>query len=482
MRKLLSLLTFLLALPAFAAEQKYNVLFIAIDDLAAGIGCYGDPIVKTPNIDKLAARAVRFEHAYCQYPLCNPSRASLMTGLRPDTTRVWDLTYHFRQGLPNVVTIPQMFMTNGYFAGRVGKIYHYGVPGDIGTSGLDDPTSWMKVVNPRGRDKDDEMELINYTADRHIGSAMAYYVDNGKDEEHTDGKVAAETIKMLEEHKDGLFFIACGFYRPHTPWIAPQKYFDMYPMDQIHLPYNPPDDRDHIPKAALLSTITPNFGVSEKEARECLRAYHAATSFMDAQAGKVLDALDRLGLTEKTIIVLWSDHGYHLGEHGLWMKQSLFEESARVPFMIRAPGMKGNGKPSPRLVEYVDIYPTLADLAGLTPPKNLEGVSLKPLLQDPTMKWDRPAFTQVYRSGTNLLFSGHSVRTEQWRYIEWADGAKGMQLYDQNADPREFKNLAADPKYADVVTEMKTLIKKNWPTKVTPGVAAPKKKKKKASE
>ncbi len=480
MRKLLLLLSCFLASSVLAKNnEKLNVLFIAIDDLNAGIGCYGDPVVKTPNIDKLAARAVRFEHAYCQYPLCNPSRASLMTGLRPDTTRVYDLKYHFRQGLPDVVTIPQMFMNNGYFAGRVGKIYHYGVPGDIGTSGLDDPASWMKVVNPRGRDKDDEMELINYTVERGIGSAMAYYVDNGRDEEHTDGKVAAETIKMLEEHKDGPFFIACGFYRPHTPWIAPQKYFDMYPMDMIHLPFNPPDDRDHIPKAALMSTIKPNFGVSEKEARECLRAYHAATSFMDAQAGKVLDALDRLKLTDKTIIVLWSDHGYHLGEHGLWMKQSLFEESARVPFMIRAPGMKGNGHTAPGLVEYVDIYPTLADLAGLTPPKNLQGVSLKPLLKNPTMKWDKPAFTQVYRSGVNANFSGHSVRTERWRYIEWDDGKQGVQLYDQTADPREFNNLAADPKYASVIEEMKILAKMNWPVKIIPGVTEPKKKQKK---
>ena len=451
----------------FAAEKKLNVLFIAIDDLNTRLGCYGDPLVQSPNIDRLAARGVRFERAYCQYALCNPSRSSLMTGLRPDTTRVFDLKYHFRDGLPNVVTIPQMFMTNGYYAARVGKIFHYGVPGDIGTSGLDDPTSWMKVVNPRGRDKDEEDQIINYSPKRALGSAMAYLIDQGKDEENTDGRVAAEAIKLLEDNKDKPFFIAAGFYRPHTPWIAPKKYFDLYPLEKMKLPVDPPDDREHIPKSALISTEQPHFGVNEQQARECLRAYHAATTFVDAQIGKVLDALDRLKLTDKTIVVLWSDHGYHLGEHGLWMKRSLFEESTHVPFVIAAPGMKGNGKPSPRIVEFVDIYPTLADLGGLTPPNNLAGVSLKPLLQEPSRPWKQSGFTQVLYGNV----TGHAVRTERWRYIEWDDGKNGRQLYDHDNDPREYHDLSKDPKFATVVAEMRALVKKNWPAKVTGGVA-----------
>jgi len=447
------------------APRKLNVLFIAVDDLNNSLGCYGDPLVKSPNIDRLAARGVRFDRAYCQYPLCNPTRASLMTGLRPDTTRVFDLKYHFRTELPRVVTIPQMFMQSGYFAARVGKIYHYGVPGDIGTSGLDDPTSWMEVVNPRGRDKDEEMEVINYTANRGLGAAMAYLIDEGQDQEHTDGIVAAETIRLLERHKDRPFFIAAGFYRPHVPWIAPKRYFDLYPMSAIQLPVDPPGDRDRIPKAALMSVPRPHFGLDEQQARECLRAYHAATSFVDAQIGKVLDALDRLGLAESTIVVLWGDHGYHLGEHGLWMKQSLFEESARVPLIFAVPGAQGNGQGCPRVVEFVDIYPTLADLAGLAPPKDLAGVSLKPLLEDPRRPWERAAFTQVQRGG----FAGHAVRTERWRYIEWDDGKRGVQLYDHKNDPHEHQNLAEDPRYAPVVAEMKALVKKNWPVKVTGG-------------
>jgi uncharacterized sulfatase len=431
------------------------------------LGCYGHPLVKSPNIDRLAAQVVRFDCAYCQFPLCNPSRASLLTGLRPDTTRVFNLTYHFRTELPEVVTLPQMFMRNGYFAGRIGKIYHYGVPSDIGTSGLDDPPSWIQVVNPRGRDKEVEMDLVNYTASRGLGAAMCYLIDNGKDEQHTDGIVAAETIKMLEAHGDQPFFIAAGFYRPHVPWIAPQKYFDLYPLENLQLPEIPLGDRENVPAAALASCPVPHFGLNERQARECLRAYHAATTFVDAQIGKVLDALERLKLTDNTIIVLWGDNGYHLGEHGLWMKQSLFEESARDPLIIFAPGAKGNGQACPRVVEFVDLYPTLADLAGLRPPPNLAGASLRPLLEAPNRPWNRPAFTQVQRN----RFAGHSVRTERWRYTEWDDGKEGAQLYDHANDPGEHHNLANDSKYAPVVAELKALAKKNWPVRVTGGEA-----------
>jgi iduronate 2-sulfatase len=460
--------------PADAAGGKLNVLFIAVDDMNNDLGCYGDPLVKSPNIDRLAKRGVKFERAYCQFPLCSPSRSSLLTGLRPSTTRVYNLTYRFRTGLPDVVTLPQMFKNNGYYAARVGKIYHYGNPGDIGTSGLDDPPSWHHVVNPAGRDKTVlETDIINYTPKRGLGSAMCFLSDkNGKDEEHTDGKVALEAIQLLEQHKGKPFFLAAGFYKPHTPYVAPEKYFDLYPLDKIQLAGVAPGFQGSVPKPALASTAPwPYFGVTVDQARQCKQAYYAAISFVDAQVGKLLDAMDRLKLWDDTIVVFWSDHGYHLGEHGLWMKQSLFEESARVPLIIVAPGAKGNGKPCPRTVEFVDLYPTLADLAGLTPPKNLAGASLKPLLENPQAAWNRPAFTQVQRGG----FPGYSVRTERWRYIEWDDGKQGAQLYDHDADPHEFHNLAGEAKHAEVVKEMKALVKKNWPERVQGGEAPAKK-------
>jgi len=463
--------------PIHAADKKPNVLFIAVDDMNTDLASYGSPTVKSPNIDRLAAQGVRFEHAYCQFPLCSPSRSSLMTGLRPDTTRVFDLQYHFRQGLPDVVTLPQMFMKAGYYAGRVGKIYHYGNPGDIGTSGLDDPASWQEVVNPAGRDKTAlELDVINYTPNRKgLGSSMAYLSDKvGKDEEHTDGKVATEAIRLLEKHKDQPFFLAVGFYKPHCPWITPSKYFDLYSLGEIHLPEIAPDYRSTVPAPALASTRPwPYNGITPGQAVECKRAYYAAISFVDAQIGRVLDAVDRLGLRDNTIIVFWSDHGYHLGEHGLWFKQSCFEEAARVPVIISTPGMASAGKTSPRYVELLDLYPTLADLAGVTPPAGLEGVSLRPLLEQPDAKWGRPAFTQVERAG----FAGHSVRTDRWRYTEWDFGKKGAELYDQSSDPQELHNLIQEEKYAPVVAELKALLKEKHPARVEGGKAPPKKQK-----
>lgn len=457
--------------PLHAAEKKLNVLFIAVDDMNNDLGCFGDPLVKSPNIDRLAKLGVRFERAYCQFPLCSPSRSSILTGLRPDTTRVFDLQYHFRQGLPNVVTLPQTFMKSGYFTARVGKIYHYGNPGQIGTSGLDDPASWQEFYNPAGRDHTAlELDVINYTPDKKgLGAAMAFLNDKqGKDEQHTDGKVANQAIELLEKHKDAPFFLAVGFYKPHCPWITPGGYFERYSIDDIKLPPIAPDIHETVPAPALASTKPwPYFGVTPDQARECKLAYYAAISFVDAQIGRILDTVDRLGLRENTLIVFWSDHGYHLGEHGLWFKQSCFEESTRVPLIIVPPGTKNAGKACPRTVELVDLYPTITDLAGLTPPTNLEGVSLRPLLENPAAEWKSPAFSQVQRGG----FPGHSVRTERWRYTEWDFGGKGAELYDHEADPHELHNLASDPRHAATVAEMKALLKTVHPAPVQGGKA-----------
>jgi uncharacterized sulfatase len=451
-----------LALPglAYAADKpRYNVLFIACDDLNTALGCYGHPLVKSPNIDRLAARGIRFDRAYCQYPLCSPSRTSLMFGLRPDATGVIDNMTNYRTTIPNAVSLPQHFRKNGYFAARVGKIYHYGVPTDIGTSGMDDPKSWEMTVNPSGRDKIEEGMVVNYTPKIGLGAALCFLNAAGTDEEQTDGRIAAEAIRIMETRRDRPFFLAVGFFRPHVPCIATRKYFDMYPIDKLSLPKEPADDRKNHPQAAY--TVTPpNYGLEDAKLKEFLQSYYASVSFADAQVGKVLDALDRLKLGDDTIIVFWGDHGWHLGEHGLWQKRSLFEESARVPLAVIYPGAKSKGKPCGRVVEFVDLYPTLADLCGLPVPESLHGKSLRPLLDDPTAKFKEGAYTQVSRGAMNNLFMGRSVRTERWRYTEWDDGKKGVELYDHDADPKEYKNLAEDPNSAEIVKEMKALLKK----------------------
>src|ERR1043166_6810169 len=387
------------ALIAAAAEKTepvgYNVLLIAIDDLNTSLGCYDHPLVKSPNLDRLAARGVRFDRAYCQYALCNPSRSSLLSGLRPDTTRIYDNTTSLRSVFPDIVTLPQLFKNCGYYSARVGKVYHYGVPGQIGTSGLDDPPSWNHFVNPRGRDKDDEADVINFTPRRGLGAALCWMEAKGTDEEQTDGKVAAETIRLLEAHKDKPFFIAAGFYRPHVPDIATQKYFELYPLEKVMLPKEPFHHIANIPPIAL--TCQPlNYGAEPGKLRTFKRTYFASISFVDAQVGTGLEALDQLGLADHTIVVMFGDHGWALGEHGQWQKQLLFEEVAPGPFLTALPKAKAKGVCT-RPVELVDIYPTLADLCGLKPPANLEGTSLRPLLENPEAQWTQPAITQQVR-------------------------------------------------------------------------------------
>lgn len=433
------------------ASDPPNVLFIAVDDLASTLGCYGDPVAVTPNIDRLAASGVCFLNAYNQLPLCNPTRASVMTGMRPDQIGVYDLDRHFRDQVPDVITLPQAFQNAGYFAGRVGKIYHYNVPASIGTDGFDDPPSWNRTVNPKGRDKAEEHLIFNAEPHRKISGALSWLAADGQDSEQTDGMIASEAIALMEAHRDAPFFLGVGFFRPHTPYVAPKKYFNLYPLDSIRLPYAPPDDRDDIPVAAFAHNCpVPNYHLDPVTLRKATQAYYACVSFIDAQVGRLLDALDRLELADRTIVVFWSDHGYHLGEHnGVWQKRTLFEQSARSPLIVRVPGRAGNGTPCRRIVEYVDIYPTVLSGAKVTPPdQRLAGRDLGPLLDDPLMAWNGEAITQVLRPADDRLDTqvmGCSLRTERYRYTEWGEGDHGVELYDHRADPMEFENLAIDP-------------------------------------
>ena len=439
---------------ASAAEPRANnVLFIAIDDLTATLGCMGHAVVKTPHMDRLARSGVLFNRAYCQQPLCNPSRASMLTGLRPDTLKVYDLQTDFRRSGPRVITLPQTFRNQGYFSARVGKIYHYGVPRQIGSGGLDDADSWDWAINPRGRDKDeeDQLHVLTRGTGTTLGFAMAWREVPGTDDEQTDGIAVNETIRVLERYgKKRPLWLGMGFFRPHTPFVATRRWFDLYPKEKVTLTEQRTGDTDDIPPIAL--KIRPaNYNLSDADLRDCLRAYYASVSFVDDQVGKLVAALERLQMADNTIIVLFSDHGFMLGEHGQWQKEMLFEESVRTPLIIvpagglRRPKTDEKQWKCDRIVELLDVYPTLIALAGLHPPRaqKLQGHDLSPLLQDPQAPWEHAALSQTPRKVAGKDVMGYSIRTERWRYTEWGEnGEHGRELYDHVSDPREFTNLA----------------------------------------
>jgi uncharacterized sulfatase len=449
--------------------KRLNVLLIVADDLNCDLGCYGDATAKTPNIDELAAHGIRFERAYCQYPLCSPSRSSFLTGRTPNSTRVLrnpgvrskdapdeNLHPHFRDALPDCVTLPQLFRNNGYRVERVGKLYHYGVPGQIGTNGLDDPDSWERVFNPKGRDRTDEDRIFSLVPGK-FGGVLSWLADDGEDGEQTDGLIAETASKRLAEfsEKKEPFFLGVGFFRPHTPYVAPKPWFAMHPAADVVLPQLTDFDRARLPKLAFFSAQPEQEGMSDELRRDAIQAYHAAISFMDAQVGRVLKAVDEQGLRDSTVIVFMSDHGYHMGDHGLWQKLSLFERSARAPLIISGPNLGAKGHSTESLAALLDLYPTLADLCGLKPPAELEGLSLRPVLVDPTTTVRSAVVTQVPRGKV----PGYSVRTARWRYTEFGDGEQGRLLFDETNDPGEALNLAEDPQHADVVKEHRALIR-----------------------
>ena len=426
-----------LSLAAAEPARKLNVLLIAVDDLRDTLGCYGHSAVKTPHIDRLAARAVRFDRAYVQYPVCNPSRSSFLTGLRPDQTGITDNRTPLRDRLPDVVTLPQLLKDDGRHAAAFGKIYHLGGGRDeaLRAKWMDLPRSWHTAqsfeATPLGRKKLAGRDLSQGKLAWCHWGAM-----DGDDDDQPDGQIARAVSAEIEKLGDRPWVIGAGFMKPHDPFVAPKKYFDPYPADSLSL-HRPPADQTPAPPFAVgfgeLGSAFAQF--TDREQREFLRAYYACTSDMDAQVGRVLDTLDRLRLWESTIVVFLGDHGYHLGERTWWNKNTLFERSCRAPLLIAAPGIKPGVARG--LVEFVDLYPTIAELCGLKPPSDLAGQSLRPLLRDPSALGKPAAFTLVTRGAAR----GDSVRTDRWRFTRWSDGA--VELYDHASDPEENRNVAA---------------------------------------
>lgn len=447
--------------------RKPNVLFIAIDDLRPELGCYGHNIVQSPNIDRLAKEGVLFNRAYCQQAVCSPSRTSLMTGRRPNTTKVWDLKTHFRTTIPSVVTLPQYFKKNGYYTQSIGKIYH-------DPKSAQDSLSWTGQEILSETTKEGKYVLAS---NLQIKSAKAASVElaDVPDNAYIDGQVADKAVEELNKIKDKPFFLAVGFRRPHLPFSAPKKYWDIYDREDISFPTQKTVPQN-IPAYAAhqnqelrgYSDIGLNTVIQNTKIQELLHGYYAAISYTDAQIGKILTELERLNLTENTIIVLWSDHGFHLGEKGLWAKSTNYELDTRVPLIISAPGKKQNVV-SNGLVELVDLYPTLVELGGMKIPDSLEGTSLVPLLTKPDQPWKTAAFSQfprpwIYKGSPELM--GYAMRTDHYRFIEWrdfkTDTITAIELYNVQDDPAELNNIANLPKNELLIKELKQKLNDGW--------------------
>ncbi len=482
--------------------RKPNLLFIVVDDLRPELGAYGRSYMKTPNIDSLARSGLVFDRAYVQQAVCAPSRSSVLTGARPDTTKVWDLVTHFRAAMPEVVTLGQHFKQHGYFVQGMGKIYH---------GGYDDPPSWSVpwqtpkapayalpenvAMDRRQSEGEPDAAPPAAAATAAAGRAGGRAAGRGRgaqdrapgrrgpafegadvpDDTFTDGKVAELAISTLKglSGKSEPFFLAVGFVKPHLPFVAPKKYWSMYDPAAITLapnPFRPKSAPDYavLPGNELRAFRgIPEGSIPPDLARQLKHGYYAATSYTDAQVGRVLDELDRLGLRKNTIVVLWGDHGWKLGEHDAWCKHSNVENDVNAPLIVSAPGMQAAGKHTKALVEMVDLYPTLVELAGLPMPTHLEGTSLAPLLSDPARPWKRAAFSQFHRRSAGRDLMGYSMRTDRYRLTVWVDrtdhaSVDAVELYDHETDPQENTNIAGAPAHAALVQELLTQWRQGW--------------------
>ena len=465
---------------AAPTKKHLNILFIAVDDLRPQLGCYGDTVVKSPNIDRLASRGTVFTRAYCQQALCSPSRISLLSGRYPATTRIFTIGPALRETMPGIVTLPQHFKNNGYFTRSLGKVYHVGI---------DDPPSWSVPswqskkprYGPEGeaavRKYRNEMKAAGKVMPQK-GQGAAFYAGPAfeapdvPDDTLADGDIAREAVAALGQLKNKSeqpFFLAVGFHNPHVPWVAPKKYWDLYNPGDIRLPDNqyPPKDAPNfaarsgddfywygnVPKDRR---ITPEFG------RRCLHGYLAAVSYIDAQVGRLLDALSRLGLERNTLVILWGDHGYYMGEHGWWGgKHNNYEGATRAPLIVAVPGRGKEGDKCDALVEFVDIYPSLVDICGLPKHEGPEGRSFKPLLDDPTGFIKTMGCSWYPKGG----YQGVAMRTDRWRFVEWRKTGEPdiYELYDHQNDPQENENLANKPEYSETIRGLSAKLRERFP-------------------
>ena len=439
-------------------DTRYNVLFIISDDLTAtALSCYGNTVCQTPNIDALAARGTRFTRAFCQGTYCGPSRASFMSGYYPHATG----TLGYKNPRPQIGDRPmwsELFKDHGYYAARVSKIFHMGVPGGIteGGDGADDERSWTERFNspgPEWKAPGDGETLENNPDGKKPavgGNTFVVVEADGDDLVHSDGKTAAKAVELIREHRDEPFWLGVGFVRPHVPFVAPRSYYPPFlPYDSMTLPEKREGDWDDIPRAGINYKTSLNMKMDVRRQKKAVGGYYASVAFMDAQVGKVLDALEEQGLEEKTIVIFTSDHGYHLGEHDFWAKVSLRDESSSVPLIIAVPGKKPAVCNS--LVELIDLYPTVAKLCGLEPPAHLQGEDISSMLDDPTQTVRDAAFSVA------PMRKGFLLREDRWAFIQYKEDASGgIELFDTFADPQQFDNLAESPQHQAIVRRFQT--------------------------
>ena len=476
-----------------STAKKKNILFISVDDLNTDLNCYGAEYIHSPNIDKLASEGLLFNRSYCQMSVCSPSRTSLLTGTRPENNGVMDLKTHFRDTLgDDITTLPQHFKNHGYYTRSFSKIFH---------PTLDDPKSWSEeswwsqypdkfnyrvpeidnVLNAEFKqfiaDNAEELEDLpkeeQFNRFRRKFRGPSWGAPEVEDNQLADGECAEEVIKALRSVGDKPFFFAAGLRKPHLPWVAPKKYYDLYPLDEIELADNNyfPEDAPAVAgfnwgELRKYRDIPQEGPVSDKQAAELTRAYYACVSFIDAQVGKMMAELEAQGLRENTIVILWGDHGFHLLDHGIWCKHTNFEVAARAPMIISAPGMTEVGKTSEALTEFVDIFPTLCELANLPIPKHVEGTSYKPLLNNADLSWKKAAFTVYPRKVANVgVVMGTSMRTDRYRYAEWRNDGAGfleLELYDHKNDPDENVNIANIPENSVIVNKLSNQLAAGW--------------------